>query len=76
MILLYVRLGEALVDSTPVPFDPRVLAVTLRADPAAFVARFGLTACHAVLGWAAAAPFLIGALYGVALPVMRRLRAQ
>ncbi len=76
LILLYVRIGEALVDSPPVPFDPRVLAVTLRADPAAFVARFGLTACHAVLGWAAAAPFLIGALYGVALPLMRRLRAQ
>jgi len=76
MILVYVRLGEALVDSTPVPFDPRVLAVTLRADPAAFVARFGLTACHAVLGWAAVAPFLIGTLYGLTLPLMRRLRAQ
>ena len=33
LILLYVRLGEKLVDSPPVPFDPRVLAVTLRADP-------------------------------------------
>jgi len=29
-----------------------------------------------VLGWAAAAPILIGALYGAALPLMRRLRAQ
>lgn len=76
LILLYVRLGEALVDSPPVPFDPRVLAVTLRADPAAFVARFGLTAGHAVLGWTAVAPFLIGGLYGVALPLMRRLRPQ
>ena len=76
LILVYVRVGEALADSPPVPFDPRVLAVTLRADPAAFVARFGLTACHAVLGWAAVAPLLIGGLYGVALPVMRRLRAQ
>ena len=76
LILLYVRLGEKLVDSPPVPFDPRVLAVTLRADPTAFVARFGLTACHAVLGWTAAAPILIGALYGAALPLMRKLRAQ
>jgi len=76
LILLYVRVGERLADSPPVPFDPRVLAVALRADPAAFVARFGLTACHAVLGWAAAAPFLIGTLYGLALPLMRRLRAQ
>ena len=33
-ILLYVRFGEALLASPPVPFDPRVLAVTLRADPA------------------------------------------
>jgi len=76
LILVYVRVGEALVDSPPVPFDPRILGATLRADPAAFVARFGLTACHAVLGWVAAAPFLIGALYGTALPLMRRLRAQ
>ena len=76
LILVYVRVGEALVDSPPVPFDPRVLAAMLRADPAAFVARFGLTAGHAVLGWTAAAPILIGALYGAALPLMRRLRAQ
>jgi hypothetical protein len=40
------------------------------------MARFGLTACHAVLGWAAVAPFLIGTLYGLTLPLMRRLRAQ
>lgn len=76
LILLYVRLGEALVRSPRVPFDPRLLADTLRADPAAFVARFGLTAVHAVLGWSAAAPFLIGLLYLAALPMMRRLRAQ
>ena len=76
LILLYVRVGERLADSTPVPFDARILVLTLRADPAAFVARFGLTACHAVLGWAAAAPFLIGILYGLTLPLMRRLRAQ
>ena len=48
----------------------------LRADPVAFVARFGLTAGHAVLGWAAAAPFLVALLYALALPLMRRLRVQ
>jgi len=73
LILLYVRLGEALVSSPPMPFDPRLLAATLRADPAALVARFGLTAGHAVLGWTAAAPFLVGILYAAALPLMRRL---
>jgi uncharacterized protein (DUF2062 family) len=76
LILACVRLGEALVSSPPVPFDPRMLADTLRADPTAFVARFGLTALHAVLGWSAAAPFVIGFLYVAALPLMRRLRAQ
>ena len=76
LILVYVRLGESLVNSPRVPFDPRVLATTLRADPTAFMARFGLTAGHAVLGWAVAAPFLIVALYAAALPLMRRLRAQ
>jgi hypothetical protein len=70
LILVYVRLGERLVDSPPMPFDPRVVAATLRADPTAFLARFGLTAGHAVLGWAVAAPFL------VALPLMRRLAVQ
>lgn len=76
LILAYVRLGEALTGSPRVPFDPRVLAGALRADPAAFAARFGLTALHAVLGWAAAAPLLVGALYVATLPLLRRLRAQ
>lgn len=76
LILVYVRFGETLASSPPMPFDPRVLAVTLRADPTALIARFGLTAGHAVLGWAAAAPFLIGALYAAALPLMRKLGAQ
>ena len=76
LILVYVRVGETLVKSPPVPFDPRVLATMLRADPVAFVARFGLTAGHAVLGWAAAAPFLVALLYALALPLMRRLRVQ
>ena len=76
LILVYVRLGETLVASPRVPFDLGVLAVTLRADPTAFVARFGLTVLHALLGWSAAAPLLIGFLYLAALPLMRRLRAQ
>jgi uncharacterized protein (DUF2062 family) len=76
LILAYVRFGESLTSSPPVPFDPRVLAATLRADPTALVARFGLTACHAVLGWVAAAPLLIGVLYAAALPLMRGLQAQ
>jgi len=76
LILVYVRVGENLADAPPMPFDPRVAASTLRADPLAFLARFGLTAAHAALGWAAAAPFLVGALYLVALVLMRRLAAQ
>jgi uncharacterized protein (DUF2062 family) len=76
MVLVFVRFGEALVDSPPMPFDPRVVAATIRADPAAFFARFGLTAGHAILGWAAAAPLLVGVLYPVALVAMRRLAAQ
>lgn len=76
LILVYVRVGEALAASPRVAFDPRLLGGALRADPAAFAARFGLTALHAVLGWSAVAPFLIGALYAAALPLMRRLRAQ
>lgn len=76
LILVYVRLGEALVASPRVPFDPRVLVAALRADPTAFVARFGLTVLHALLGWSAVAPLLIGLLYLAALPLMRRLRAQ
>ncbi|PYQ16846.1 MAG: hypothetical protein DMF80_03115 [Acidobacteria bacterium] len=75
-ILLYVRFGEALLASPPVPFDPRMLAVSLRADPAAFFARFGLAAGHAVVGWSAAAPFLVGTLYAAVLPLLRRVRAQ
>jgi uncharacterized protein (DUF2062 family) len=76
LILVYVRFGEVLTSSPRVAFDPRVLSAALRADPTAFVARFGLTALHAVLGWMAAAPLLIGLLYVVALPLMRRLRGQ
>ena len=76
LILVYVRFGESLAAAPRVPFDPRVLAATLRADPTALAARFGLTAGHAVLGWLAAAPLLVAVLYSATLPLMRGLRAQ
>jgi uncharacterized protein (DUF2062 family) len=75
-ILLFVRFGEWLVGADPVPFSPAELVRSFRADPTAFLARFGWTGVHGILGWAVVAPFVAAALYFTVVPLLKRAAAR
>ncbi len=71
LILAFVRLGERFSDAAPMPLSVERLLVLFRQDPLAFLARFGQTGLHGILGWLAVAPFVGGALYAGLLPLLR-----
>lgn len=71
LILVFVRLGERLVGAAPMPFSVERLLLFFREDPLAFLARFGETGLHGVLGWLAVAPLAAGALYVGLVPLLR-----
>lgn len=71
LIIPLVRLGEWIVGAPPVVFSVSQ-AITLAAtEPATFIARFGLTGLHGILGWLAVAPLVALAIYRILLPVLR-----
>jgi uncharacterized protein (DUF2062 family) len=71
LLLVFVRLGETMVGATPMPFSVEGLVTYLREDPLAFLARFGWTGIHGILGWLTVAPLIGGALYVGLLPLLR-----
>jgi uncharacterized protein (DUF2062 family) len=73
LILVFVRLGERLTGAPPVPFNPARLLVELRAEPALFMKRFGITALHGILGWAVVAPLVVAAIYLVLYPILKAM---
>lgn len=73
LILAFVRLGEWLTGAPNMPLNPLKLVSLFRADPSGFLARFGLTGLHGILGWSVVAPFLGGLIYAVLLPLLRGL---
>jgi uncharacterized protein (DUF2062 family) len=80
LILPFVRWGERLVGAVPVPLSVPQLVAEYNADALRFLARFGRTGLHGILGWATAVPFIVAGFYVVALPILRvtgaRLRAR
>jgi uncharacterized protein (DUF2062 family) len=73
LLVPLVRLGEGLTGSPPMPIDPRDIVPLFRADPAAFLARFGLTGLRGILAWTLLAPLFVGALYLALRPPLRAL---
>ena len=71
LLLVFVRLGETMVGATPMPFSVERLVTFFREDPLAFLARFGWTGVHGILGWLTVAPLMGGALYVGLLPLLR-----
>jgi hypothetical protein len=71
LVLVFVRLGERLVGASPMPFSVERLLVVFREDPLAFLARFGWTGLHGVLGWLSVAPLFAAALYAGLVPLLR-----
>lgn len=76
LILAFVRLGEGLVGASPARFSIAVLTSQLQSDPAGFVARWGTTGLHGILGWSLVAPVLAWGLYTLLVPVMRALATR
>jgi uncharacterized protein (DUF2062 family) len=72
LILAFVRFGESLVGAPPVPFSVPALLVEFGKDPLGFFVKFGLTGLHGILGWTVVAPFVVAALYFIALPLLKR----
>ena len=73
LILVYVRLGEMLWHAPPMPLSIPQLMSSFRADPGAFLQRFGWTGVHAGTAWTLSVPFIIAAIYFPLRPVLRRL---
>ena len=71
LVLAFVRLGERFVGATPMPFSIERLLFLFREDPLAFLARFGGTGLHGILGWLAVAPLIGGGLYLALAPLLR-----
>lgn len=79
MIFVCVKLGEHILGADHVPISLSEMQQLFWHHPAEFFQKFGATAGHAIVGWAVAAPFYIGAVYFITLPIMRtvtRLRAE
>jgi len=73
MIYGFVRLGERLLGAAPVSFSIPALMAEFQADPGAFMARWGATSLHGILGWTLVAPFLAWGLYTLLVPGLRSL---
>jgi uncharacterized protein (DUF2062 family) len=76
LILGYVRVGERIWQAPAMPLSPATLIDTFRADPAAFLVRFGWTGVHAATAWALSVPFIIVAIYLPLRSVLRRLSSR
>ena len=72
LILGYVRLGEKIWGAPPMPISVSTIVRSFRADPVAFLQRFGWTGVHAVTAWALSVPFIIAGLYFGLRPLLRR----
>ena len=73
LILVYVRLGEMIWHAPAMPLSISQLVSSFRADPWAFLQRFGWTGVHAATAWALSVPFIVAAIYFPLRPVLRRL---
>ena len=65
------RLGDALAGSAKSDLDIPVMISLFTREPRQFFHQFGVTALHAILGWAVVAPFWIPLVYLVALKPLR-----
>jgi uncharacterized protein (DUF2062 family) len=76
LIAAFVRLGDALAGSAPSSLDVPAMITMLGRGPREFLGQFGVTALHAVLGWAVVAPVWIPAVYLLALRPLRAAAAR
>ena len=75
LILVYVRVGEKIWHAAPMPISVSLIVQSFRADPGAFLQRFGWTGIHAATAWALSVPLIIAVLYYPLRGVMRKFAA-
>lgn len=71
LIVAFVRLGDALMRNSASSVDIPVMLSMFAHHPADFFRRFGITALHAVLGWAVTAPLWTVLVYFSCLAPLR-----
>jgi uncharacterized protein (DUF2062 family) len=80
LIYAFVRLGDVLAGSSRSDLDIPVMMRLFAHNPRDFLHQFGVTALHAILGWAVVAPFWIPLVYVVTLnplqAMARRIRRR
>jgi uncharacterized protein (DUF2062 family) len=72
-IYLFVRAGEWVTRSPPVSFSISALLVAFKNSPLRFLQQYGMTGLRGVLAWALIAPCIAVLLYGLTLPLLRRM---
>jgi uncharacterized protein (DUF2062 family) len=67
LLYAFVRLGDTLARTARSSLDIPLMISLFTHEPRQFFHQFGVTALHAILGWAVVAPFWIPLVYLVAL---------
>jgi uncharacterized protein (DUF2062 family) len=67
LLYAFVRLGDALARSARSSLDIPLMISLFTHAPRQFFHQFGITALHAMLGWAVVAPFWVPLVYLIAL---------
>lgn len=71
LLVAFVRLGDTLARTAHSSLDiPKMMSLFAH-HPRVFFQEFGVTALHAILGWAAVAPFWVPAVYLISLRPLR-----
>jgi uncharacterized protein (DUF2062 family) len=80
LLIAFVRLGEHLSGAGAASLNIPVMYALAYHHPGEFLRQFGMTALHAMLGWAVVAPFWVVAVYYGSRPPLeaaaRRMRAR
>jgi len=75
MVLVFVRIGEWMLQAPRVTFSIPELFRKFFASPAGFMREFGVTGLHGILAWLVIAPFITAIICCLAHPPLKRLAA-
>jgi uncharacterized protein (DUF2062 family) len=76
LVVIYVRLGEKLWQAPAMPLSIPLLVQSFKADPRAFLQRFGWTGVHAASAWMLSVPLIVAGIYYPLRPVLRRFATR
>jgi uncharacterized protein (DUF2062 family) len=71
LIVVFIRVGEAVLGVAPIPFSAAMMLAELRASPGTLFERFGTASLHGIVGWATVAPAVVALTYALLLPLLR-----